>query len=267
MILDMNINDSQESSTDMTFDGGSPVTNVLHYRRDGSRSPKTKSTTQESPLRPSRSLRGGPAVATLMLSSLLLLGGAFHPHPANAAAAAAESSILDANSPAVEAAVSALKQSRGNADDTFKAFESINEIITEGKGVGGSINYKGVQLERGYVADEDTTIYNPGLTLLTEDEKTNLVRAVTEARSSSLKDGSWNDNSQLAYEFLKDKLDPLHMAELRGYLSVFPIVVAVVYVAALAVQQLARDLFPAAYVVGVAIVLVPALALVALGPS
>jgi hypothetical protein len=242
---------SQEDSSDT-----SSASNLFH-------GPEDSTSAEATALRPVPSVRSGPAlVATVVLSSLLLMGDASQP-----ANAAADASLLDANSPAVEAAVSALRQSRGNAADTFKAFESINEIITEGKGVGGSINYKGVQLERGYVADEDTTIYNPGLTLLTEDEKTNLVQAVTEARSNSLQDGSWSDNSQLAYEFLKDKLDPLHMAELRGYLSVFPIVVGIAYLAALAVQQLARDLFPAAYVIGVVIVLVPALALVALGPS
>jgi hypothetical protein len=250
MVFGVNQKEGQEENIDIKIDGGGSAVTADHASNS---------------LRPLRPVRSGPALlATVMLSSLLLLGEATQ--PANAAADAS-SSLLDTNSPAVEAAISALQQSRGNAADTFKAFESINEIITEGKGVGGSINYKGIQLERGYVADEDTTIYNPGLTLLTEDEKTNLVQAVTEARSNSVQDGSWNDNSQLAYEFLKDKLDPLHMAELRGYLSVFPVVVGVAYLAALAVQQLARDLFPAAYVIGVAIVLVPALALVALGPS
>jgi hypothetical protein len=29
---------------------------------------------------------------------------------------------------------------------------------------------EGVQLDRGYIADEDTAIYNPGLTLLTESD-------------------------------------------------------------------------------------------------
>jgi hypothetical protein len=263
--MDVNPESSIESSINSRTCGGERATGAVLVGRDGRSWPEAKSSREPGTARRPAILlpRTGPAATALLLASLLLLGDATQPHVANAAA----DSILDANSPAVEAAISALRQSRGNAAETFKAFESINDIITEGKGVGGSINYKGVQLERGYVADEDTTIYNPGLTLLTEDEKTNLVKAVTEARANSLKDGSWNDNSQLAYEFLKDKLDPLHMAELGGYLSVFPIVVGVVYAATLAVQQLARDLFPAAYVVGVALVIAPALALVALGPS
>lgn len=40
----------------------------------------------------------------------------------------------------------------------------------------------GVALERGYVADKDTSVYNPGLALLTESEKERLVEAVGDAR-------------------------------------------------------------------------------------
>lgn len=66
-------------------------------------------------------------------------------------------------------------------------------------------------LERGYVADEDTSIYNPGLTLLTESEKERLVEAIVNSRQGGLKQGQWNENNQFAYEFLKEKLDPFHM--------------------------------------------------------
>ena len=64
----------------------------------------------------------------------------------------------DYASATVKEAIQQLQSSAGNAEETFKAFENINEIITEGKGVGGSINYKGIQLDRGYIADEDTSI-------------------------------------------------------------------------------------------------------------
>lgn len=168
-------------------------------------------------------------------------------------------------SDAVENAIRALRSAAGSSEKTFQAYENIAAIITEGKGVGGSINYKGVQLERGYVADEDTSIYNPGLTLMTESEKLNLVEAVIQSRRDCI-NTDWSDDTQLAYDFLREKLDPLHMVELRGYLGIFPFYAAAVYATVLAVQQLVRGLFPAAYFVGVFAIVAPALALVALGP-
>ena len=47
----------------------------------------------------------------------------------------------DYASETVTAAVQSLKDSTGDTKATFSTFESIAEIITEGKGVGGSINY------------------------------------------------------------------------------------------------------------------------------
>lgn len=47
----------------------------------------------------------------------------------------------DYASDTVEAAIVSLRESAGNIDQTFSAYESIGDIITEGKGVGGSINY------------------------------------------------------------------------------------------------------------------------------
>lgn len=47
----------------------------------------------------------------------------------------------DYASETVTGVLSALKTSGSNAADTFKVFEDIAAIITEGKGVGGSINY------------------------------------------------------------------------------------------------------------------------------
>lgn len=95
----------------------------------------------------------------------------------------------------------------------------------------------GVKLERGYVADEDTTIYNPGLSLLTESEKTSLVNAVIENRKGNLAANTWSQDNEYAFDFLKTRLDPLHMTELKGYLKFFPFLGGLVYLAALGVQQ------------------------------
>ena len=152
-----------------------------------------------------------------------------------------------------------------NPEATFTVLEQINDIITEGTGIGGSINYKGVQLERGYVADEDTTIYNPGLTLLTEGEKRRLVQAIIASRQAGLQTNQWSEQNQSAFDYLRGKLDPFHMEQLQGYLQVFPVVAGVVYLAVLAVQQLApRAIFPVAYFVGVLLILAPVIVLVGL---
>lgn len=128
------------------------------------------------------------------------------------------------------------------------------------------ISTEGVQLNRGYVADEDTAIYNPGLTLLTESEKERIVEAVINARKTGVAANTWTSDNQVGYEFLKEKLDPLRMVELRGYLGVLPFYGAAVYLGVLAVQQNARGIFQPAYLVGAGLVFLPAIALVALGP-
>ena len=125
---------------------------------------------------------------------------------------------------------------------------------------------EGVQLERGYIADEDTSVYNPGLTLLTESEKDQLVNAVIKTRKEGLAKGQWSENNEFAYEFLRGNLDPLHMTELRGYLGIVPFYAAILYAAVLAVQQFARGLFPAAYLIGVAAFALPIVAFIVAGP-
>ncbi len=121
-------------------------------------------------------------------------------------------------------------------------------------------------MERGYVADEDTSIYNPGLTLLTESEKERLIDAVIQSRKDGLSTGQWSENNEYAYEYLKGTLDPLHMVELSGFLGFVPVYGAVLYLAVLAVQQNLRGLFTQAYAAGVAAFFVPLLALIAAGP-
>eukprot|EP00559_Dactyliosolen_fragilissimus_P001900 CAMPEP_0184864716 /NCGR_PEP_ID=MMETSP0580-20130426/15904_1 /TAXON_ID=1118495 /ORGANISM="Dactyliosolen fragilissimus" /LENGTH=278 /DNA_ID=CAMNT_0027363619 /DNA_START=133 /DNA_END=969 /DNA_ORIENTATION=+ len=173
---------------------------------------------------------------------------------------------MDYASETVSEVVQSLKDSVGSVDKTFKVFEGLADIITEGKGVGGSLSYTGVTLERGYVADEDTTIYNPGLSLLSESEKTRLVNSVIANRKENVAKKTWSENNQYAYEFLKQKLDPLHMVELKGYLSILPFWGAFLYLISLAVQQFQRDLFPVAYVVSALAAFVPIFVLIAAGP-
>ena len=55
----------------------------------------------------------------------------------------------DYASETVQSTIKALEDSAGNSVETYKVFEEMNSIITEGKGIGGAINYKGIQLERG----------------------------------------------------------------------------------------------------------------------
>lgn len=165
----------------------------------------------------------------------------------------------------VGTAIQSLRDSGKDPSAVVKVYEDIAEIITEGKGVGGAINYQGIQLERGFIANEDTTLYNPGLSLLTETEKTQLVDAIIESRRT-LAD-QWNVDTAAGFDFLREKLDPFHMYELSGYLSIVPFYGAAVYLAVLAVQQFARDLFPVAYIVGAVAIFGPVVALVLLGPQ
>lgn len=148
---------------------------------------------------------------------------------------------------------------------SFKAMEAINDIITEGKGVGGSVGYNGVRLERGYVADEDTTIYNPGLTLLTESEKTSLVDAMIANRKGNVASNTWSQDNEYAFDSLKTRLDPLHMVELKGYLKFLPFLGGAMYLVALGVQQFARGLFEVAYVVSALVVFIPIFIFIAAG--
>lgn len=126
---------------------------------------------------------------------------------------------------------------------------------------------EGVQLERGYVADEDTSIYNPGLTLLTESEKERLVEAIIQSRKAGLSSGQWSENNEYAFEFLKGRLDPLHMNELAGFLRFVPAYGAILYLVVLAIQQNIRSLFTPAYIIGVLAFFGPILAFVAAGPQ
>ena len=115
------------------------------------------------------------------------------------------------------------------------------------------------------MSDEDTSIYNPGLSLLTESEKDTIVNAVIQNRKENISKNTWNKDNEFAFDFLKTKLDPLHMVELKGYLGILPFYGAVLYLVALAVQQFARDLFAPAYIISAIAVFLPILVLVAMG--
>jgi hypothetical protein len=128
-------------------------------------------------------------------------------------------------------------------------------------------NPEGIALERGYIADEDTTLYNPGLTLLTGSEKERLVEAIVDSRKVGVSQNQWNEKNGLAYDFLRGSLDPLHTYELSGFLNFVPIYGAILYLGVFVVQQVARDLFPTAYLIGVAAFALPIIALVAAGPQ
>ncbi len=126
-------------------------------------------------------------------------------------------------------------------------------------------NIAGVKLDRGYVEDEDTTVYNPGLSLLTETEKTSIVNGLIQNRKGNIASKTWSEDNQYAFEALKMRLDPLHMAELEGYLKVLPFLGGAMYLVALAAQQFARGIFEVAYVVSALVVFIPIFVLVAAG--
>lgn len=196
-----------------------------------------------------------------VLASLALVT-ALSLSPLNVAAPAHAYAESDYASDTVQNVVKSLKDTAGNEEQTFQVYENIAEIIAEGKGVGGSVDYKGVTLDRGYIADEDTSIYNPGLTLLTEGEKERLVESLRDSRKVGIAKNQWSEKSQSAYAYLKTQLDPLHMTELRGYLKIVPAYIGVLYLGVLAVQQNARGLFTTAYIGAVLAVVAPALILV-----
>jgi hypothetical protein len=103
------------------------------------------------------------------------------------------------------------------------------------------------------------------LSLLTESEKERLIEGIIDNRKGNMKAKSWNKDNQYAFDFLKQKLDPLHMVELRGYLRILPFWGAGLYLATLGVQQFKRELFSTAYIVAALLVFLPAIVLVSTG--
>jgi hypothetical protein len=71
--------------------------------------------------------------STLVATTVWLGSSSFHPVYAY--------DTSDYASETVQEVLQSLKTSSGNEDATFKTFENIAGIITEGKGVGGMVNY------------------------------------------------------------------------------------------------------------------------------
>ena len=101
---------------------------------------------------------------------------------------------------------------------------------------------------------------------MTESEKNSLVNAIIENRKGNIASNSWSQDNEYAFDFLKTRLDPLHMYELKGYLKFFPFVGGVMYLVALAAQQFARGVFEVAYVISALVVFIPIFAFIAAGP-
>jgi len=213
-----------------------------------------------------RSLNARKSVTTLALISAISLStiapssSFLHPNNANAYDASS-----DYASDVVITAVKSLKDSTGDNAGTMKAFENIADIITEGKGIGGSQSNPGVNIPTSYAVDEDNSIYNPGLSILTESEKNRLLDAVIHSRTDNKVKKSWTSDSEYAFKFLKQKLDPLHMTEVSGYLGILPFYGAVLYLGSLFVQQNARELFPFVYIASAVFIFLPPVVLIAFG--
>ena len=92
------------------------------------------------------------------------------------------------------------------------------------------------------------------------------MNAIIESKQKAVSKNAWSDDNQYGYEFLKQKLDPLHMYELSGYFGILPFYAGVLYLGVLAVQQNFRGLFPVAYIGAALAVFLPVGLLIALGP-
>ncbi|GMI06671.1 hypothetical protein TrRE_jg4688 [Triparma retinervis] len=151
-------------------------------------------------------------------------------------------------SPTVVDAVSHLRSSAASnsAAGVQEDFEAIGRMIAYGEGLGGAVSFDNLDLrERGVsISGEDTTIYNPGLITMTDQEKDYLISALHSVPATmSLPPPSSAALSQLLFV-----LDPLRTYELASYLSRLPAVSAGAYLAGVAVMVAKRELFPGAYV-------------------
>ena len=104
------------------------------------------------------------------------------------------------------------------------------------------------------------------MSLLTESEKERLVEGIIDAKKAGLKANQWSEENEYAFEFIRGKLDPYHMNELSGFLGIVPFYGAAIYIVVLAIQQLFRDAFQIAYLVGVVAFFAPIVGLVLAGP-
>ena len=99
-----------------------------------------------------------------------------------------------------------------------------------------------MKLDGAAIVDEDTTVYNPGPTLLSGAEKTRLVDALVDNRAAGLAASRWSEDNEDAFVFLKGALDPLHTHKLAGYLGILPMWGAALYLAATCAEERAGRL-------------------------
>jgi hypothetical protein len=85
-------------------------------------------------------------------------------------------------------------------------------------------------------------------------------------KKANVETNTWSEKNQLAYNFLKQKLDPWHIVELKGFLAYAPVYGAILYLVSLFVQQNKRDFFPVTYLISAAAFFIPIFVLLATGP-
>ena len=109
------------------------------------------------------------------LLSITLISNAFYLPPATASDIPPPTITTSSMSPTVVDAVSHLRSSAASnsAAGVQEDFEAIGRMIAYGEGLGGAVSFDNLDLrERGVsISGEDTTIYNPGLITMTDQEK------------------------------------------------------------------------------------------------
>ncbi|GMH81814.1 hypothetical protein TrVE_jg5368 [Triparma verrucosa] len=154
------------------------------------------------------------------------------------------------------AAVVAQMGSDSTSKEYMEDFETIGRMITEGEGIGGDVTAPTLTSTGIDTSGEDTIVYNPGLTLLSTDEKEAIVEKLHDVRALKESDAK----ADQAATYLIGLLDPLHTYELKGFLGRLPLTTAAAYIGATAVLIFAKDVFPFAYVgIVAAAFVVPAL--------
>ncbi len=85
---------------------------------------------------------------------------------------------------------------------------------------------------------------NPETGFLGQAERLDAFRALAARRGES---GLWTPDNVASFKALRAALDPLHVTDLKGYLSFAGLLGGGLYVAALWVQQTLPEIFPAVY--------------------
>ena len=85
---------------------------------------------------------------------------------------------------------------------------------------------------------------NPETGFLSQAERLDAFRALASRRGEA---GLWTEDNVASYKALRANLDPLHVIDLKNYLSFAGLLGGGLYIAALWVQQAVPDVFPAVY--------------------